>query len=50
MGDKRGRESSGDYISDPAGFSAGGASGAQERTHGDEFRELTQNDRGKYVV
>lgn len=47
MGDNCGRESRGDYISDSAGFSAGGAGGAQERTHGVVFRELTQTDRGQ---
>lgn len=30
--------------------SVGGAGGAQERTHGVEFRELTQTDRGWHVV
>lgn len=43
-------ESAGDYISGPAGGSVGGAGGAQERTHGGEFGELTQTDRGQYVV
>lgn len=45
MGDNYGRESRGDYISGSAGCSVGGAGGAQERTHGVEFRELTQTDR-----
>lgn len=45
-GDNCGRESRGDYISDSAGCSVGGAGGAQERTHGVEYREVTQTDRG----
>lgn len=50
MGDNYGRESRGDYISDSAGGSVGDAGGAQERTHGVEFRQLTRTDRDKYVV
>lgn len=46
MGDNCAGESRGDYISDSACRSVGGAGGAQDRTQGVKFREQTRTDRG----
>lgn len=50
MGHNCGKERRGDYISDYMRCSVGGAGGAQERTLGVGFRELTQTERDLYVV